>query len=118
MRGSFPSSRPSSRWVLAFITKEVITSILSGVFVGTIIYTVMKRLPIYNAISIVISLLVEKMSEEMEMVIFITLLGGLIIIMKNSGGARAYGIWAIQRVKDAHRHRVQCDVHVLHLLRG
>lgn len=85
--------------VLAFITKEVITSILSGVFVGTIIYTVMKRLPIYNAISIVISLLVEKMSEEMEMVIFITLLGGLIIIMKNSGGARAYGIWAIQRVK-------------------
>ena len=59
----------------------------------------MKRLPIYNAISIVISLLVEKMSEEMEMVIFITLLGGLIIIMKNSGGARAYGIWAIQRVK-------------------
>ena len=85
--------------VLAFITKEVITSILSGVFVGTITYTVMKRLPIYNAISIVISLLVEKMSEEMEMVIFITLLGGLIIIMKNSGGARAYGIWAIQRVK-------------------
>lgn len=85
--------------VLAFITKEVITSILSGVFVGTIIYTVMKHLPIYNAISIVISLLVEKMSEEMEMIIFITLLGGLIIIMKNSGGARAYGMWAIQKVK-------------------
>ena len=85
--------------VLAFITKEVIPCILSGVFVGTLIYTVMKRLPIYNAISIVISLLVENISEEMEMFIFITLLGGLIIIMKNSGGARAYGIWAIQRVK-------------------
>ena len=85
--------------VLAFITKEVITSILSGVFVGTIIYTIKKHMPWYNAISIVISLLVEKMSEEMEMIIFITLLGGLIIIMKDSGGSRAYGMWAIQRVK-------------------
>ena len=85
--------------ILAFITKEVITSILSGVFVGTIIYTIKKHLAWYNAISIVISLLVEKMSEEMEMIIFITLLGGLIIILKNSGGSRAYGKWAIQRVK-------------------
>lgn len=85
--------------IMAFITKEVITSILSGVFVGTIIYTVMKRLPWYNVISIVVSLLVEKMSEEMEMVIFITLLGGLIIIMKNSGGSRAYGLWAMKHVK-------------------
>ena len=85
--------------ILAFITKEVITSILSGIFVGTIIYTIKKHLAWYNAISIVISLLVEKMSEEMEMIIFITLLGGLIIILKNSGGSRAYGKWAIQRVK-------------------
>ena len=85
--------------VLAFITKEVISSLLAGVLAGTIIYTAMKRLQWYNAISIVISLLVEKMSEEMEMIIFITLLGGLIIIMKDSGGSRAYGQWAIQRVK-------------------
>ena len=85
--------------VLAFITKEVITSILSGVLVGTIIYTIKCKLPWYEAISIVISLLVEKMSEEMEVIIFITLLGGLIIIMKDSGGSRAYGKWAIQRVK-------------------
>ena len=68
--------------VMAFITKEVITSILTGVFVGTIIYTIKKRLPWFNTISIVVSLLVEKVSEEMEMVIFITLLGGLIIILK------------------------------------
>ena len=85
--------------VLAFITKEVISSLLAGVLAGTIIYTAMKHLQWYNAISIVISLLVEKMSEEMEMIIFITLLGGLIIIMKDSGGSRAYGQWAIQRVK-------------------
>lgn len=85
--------------VMAFITKEVITSILSGVFAGTIIYTIIKRLPWFNTISIVISLLVEKVSEEMEMVIFITLLGGLIIILKNSGGSRAYGLWAMKHVK-------------------
>ena len=48
--------------ILAFITKEVITSILSGVLVGTIIYTIKCKLPWYEAISIVISLLVEKMS--------------------------------------------------------
>ena len=85
--------------VMAFITKEVITSILTGVFVGTIIYTIKKRLPWFNTISIVVSLLVEKVSEEMEMVIFITLLGGLIIILKNSGGSRAYGLLAVKYVK-------------------
>lgn len=36
---------------------------------------------------------------EMEMIIFITLLGGLIIVMKDSGGSRAYGKWAIERVR-------------------
>ena len=90
---------PLTALVLAFVTKEVISSLLLGVFSGTIIYTILKRLPWFNAVSIVITLLVEKMSEEMEMIIFITLLGGLIIVMKDSGGSRAYGKWAIERVR-------------------
>lgn len=85
--------------VLAFITKEVITSLLAGVLSGTIIYTVIRRLPWFESISILISLLIEKMSEEMEMIIFITLLGGLIIVMKDSGGSRAYGKWAIKHIE-------------------
>ena len=90
---------PLTALVLAFVTKEVISSLLLGVFSGTIIYTILKHLPWFNAVSIVITLLVEKMSEEMEMIIFITLLGGLIIVMKDSGGSRAYGKWAIKRVR-------------------
>ena len=90
---------PLTALVLAFVTKEVISSLLLGVLSGTIIYTILKRLPWFNAVSIVITLLVEKMSEEMEMIIFITLLGGLIIVMKDSGGSRAYGKWAIERVR-------------------
>ena len=90
---------PLTALVLAFVTKEVISSLLLGVFSGTIIYTILKRLPWFNAVSIVITLLVEKMSEEMEMIIFITLLGVLIIVMKDSGGSLAYGKWAIERVR-------------------
>lgn len=54
---------PLTALVLAFVTKEVISSLLLGVFSGTIIYTILKRLPWFNAVSIVITLLVEKMSD-------------------------------------------------------
>lgn len=87
--------------ILALITKEVVFSLIIGVFSGVIIYVVVSGLPMagVEVFSLTSSLLVQKLSENASMIIFLSLLGIIVALVTRSGGSRAYGEWAARRFK-------------------
>lgn len=84
--------------VLALITKEVISSLLLGILSGTVIYACMAGLnPIVAPISIFFDMAIDKI--DLYIVFFCFLLGALVHLVSKAGGTKAYGAWAIQKLK-------------------
>ena len=86
---------------LALITKEVISSLLLGVLSGTLIYSVASGLNVLAMFHVTTDFMIEKVGGNVDMVIFLAILGGLVALVTRAGGSRAYGIWAAQRLKNA-----------------
>lgn len=86
--------------VLALITKEVFSSLAIGIFTGGFIYTIMAGLSPVKVLEVVFGEMVIKMGENASVLLFLALLGGLIAIVTMAGGARAYGEWAIKKIKN------------------
>ena len=82
--------------ILALITKQVYVSLFLGVFVGAIMYTGGDPL---NALFTVFSVMSEKVGGNVPIIVFLVVLGILVVLMQKSGGARAYGNWAGQKIK-------------------
>lgn len=80
--------------ILAFITKEVYSSLFIGGVVGALLYTGFHPWNAFNAY-------VENMKASMNLniLIFLILLGMIIVLMAKSGGSAAYGQWAGRRIK-------------------
>ncbi len=85
--------------VLALITKEVFSSLAIGIFSGGLIYTLLSGMYPIKILELVFGVMVQKMGENASILLFLALLGGLIAIVTMAGGARAYGEWAIKRIK-------------------
>lgn len=80
--------------LLALITKEVYSSLFVGVLLGALFTAGFHPWGTFDT-------LVTTMTGSMDLgiIIFDVLLGMIIVLMQKSGGSRAYGNWAVQRIK-------------------
>ncbi|NCB62742.1 MAG: hypothetical protein EOM52_03875 [Clostridia bacterium] len=81
---------------LALVTKEVYTSLFFGILVGGFLYANFN--PVL-AVTSVFDTLVESVSGNMGIVVFLVILGIIVVLMNRSGGSAAYGNWATKKIK-------------------
>ena len=80
--------------LLAFITKEVYSSLFVGILSGALLYSGFNFWGTFEAI---FSIMQENI--DMQILIFLCMLGMIVILMEKSGGSAAYGRWAAKRIK-------------------
>jgi Na+/H+ antiporter NhaC len=87
---------------LALITKEVIFSLLLGILSGTAIYSFATGAGIVGIFTTTINLAIAKVSDadNAAMIIFLALLGALVVLITRAGGSKAYGAWAVRKIKN------------------
>ena len=96
MSGSFWAVLPPIiAIVLALLTKEVYSSLFIGIFVGALMFTGMNPLA---ATETTFTLMEEKVGGNMNIVLFLVMLGILVSLITKSGASRAYGEWATRRI--------------------
>ena len=84
--------------VLALVTKEVIFSLLLGILSGTLIYSIAAGLnPVIGTVETTFSLMGSRI--DVDILLFLALLGALVCVMGRAGGVRAYGQWASRKLK-------------------
>ncbi len=76
---------------LALWTKEVYTSLIIGIFAGAMLFTGGNFL---ESISTFFDIMSEKVGGNVNILIFLVILGILVAIISKSGATRAYGDWA------------------------
>ena len=84
---------------LALITKEVYSSLFLGVLTGAVLYAGPSFSGIINRLlndGIVASL---TDTANMGIIVFLVVLGIMVSLMNLSGGSRAFGQWAMKRIK-------------------
>ena len=77
--------------ILALWTKEVYTSLIVGIFVGAMLFTGGNFL---ESIITFFDIMSEKVGGNVNILIFLVILGILVAIISKSGATRAYGEWA------------------------
>lgn len=83
---------------LALITKEVISSLMIGILSGTLIYAVNTGLnPIVGTVETTFKLMASRI--DINILLFLALLGALVAVVTMAGGSRAYGQWASTKLK-------------------
>ncbi|OON99673.1 MAG: sodium:proton antiporter [Epulopiscium sp. Nele67-Bin004] len=85
--------------VFAFITKEVITSLIIGILAGTLVYALNTGGGLVTAIDLTMNLMTIKIGDNASIIIFLALLGALVTVITMAGGTKAYGEWAITKIK-------------------
>jgi Na+/H+ antiporter NhaC len=87
---------------LALITKEVIFSLLLGIMSGAVIYSAAMGLGVIGVFTTTIDLMISKLadSDNAAMVVFLALLGALVALVTRAGGSKAYGGWAVRKIKN------------------
>ena len=82
--------------VLALVTKEVYMSLLIGIFSGALFYTEGN---ILAAILTMFAVMEEKVGKNVNILVFLVILGILVAAIARSGATDAYGEWASRRIK-------------------
>lgn len=81
---------------LALWTKEVYFSLLVGIVSGALMYANFSPL---GALETTFTILGEKVGANINILIFLVLLGMLVALMNKSGATRAYGRWAVHSIQ-------------------
>lgn len=81
---------------LALITKEVYFSLLIGILSGALMFSGGNPL---GALETTFSIISDKVGGNINIIIFLVLLGMLVALMNKSGATRAYGNWAKKSIK-------------------
>lgn len=88
---------------LALASKEVISSLLIGILAGTGIYAYYTCDGAINiaihTMDTTVTLMSNKLSGNIPIVIFLCFLGALVVVITKAGGSRAYGQWASTKIK-------------------
>ncbi|MDR2193146.1 MAG: Na+/H+ antiporter NhaC family protein [Treponema sp.] len=86
---------------LALITKEVLFSLALGIMSGAIIYSAALGLGVTGVFTTTIDLMIAKISDSgnAAMLLFLALLGALVALITRAGGSKAYGAWAVRKIK-------------------
>lgn len=82
--------------ILALITKEVISSLIIGILTGALIYSYGNPIAMMMNTFTVMG---ERMGSNVNILIFLGLLGALVVVITKAGGSAAYGNWAVQRIR-------------------
>ena len=82
---------------LALITKEVISSLLVGILAGTLIYS---QGNVVGMVTSAFELMGSKIGDNVNILIFLGLLGALVVIVTRAGGSAAYGDWASREISN------------------
>ena len=88
---------------LALITKEVYSSLFVGITVGAMLYaggnaeTALNTLLYHESAGLVVNL--TDISHA-SILVFVTLLGTMVVLVNQSGGAAAFGRWASVHIKN------------------
>ena len=84
--------------VLALVTKEVLSSLLIGILTGTLIYSIgTDANVVMGTLQTAFSTMGAKV--DFNILIFTSLLGALVYVVAMSGGTKAYGKWAVSKIK-------------------
>ncbi len=83
----------------ALITKEVVFSLILGVLSGTIIYANLQGLGFLAVFDHTVSLIGDKIADNVYIILFLCLLGILVTLVAKAGGSKAYGDWAGKKLK-------------------
>ena len=83
---------------LALTTKEVLSSLLIGILTGTLIYTIGTD---GNVLMGTLESAFTTMGNKVDfnILIFCSLLGALVYVVAMSGGTKAYGKWAVSKIR-------------------
>ncbi len=82
--------------ILALLTKEVYISLFIGIISGALLFTGFDVLP---ALETTFTVMGERVGSNMNIIIFLILLGMIVALMTKSGASRAYGNWASKSIK-------------------
>lgn len=85
--------------VLALITKEVYSALFVGLFSGMLIYVNFTKGSIMQAVYYMFDMMSQKLGSNGTLIIFLVLLGALVVVVTKAGGSKAYGNWAIHKIK-------------------
>lgn len=80
---------------LALWTKEVYMSLIIGIFCGAMIFTGGNVL---TAITTMFEVMSDKIGSNVNILVFLVILGILVAAITRSGATRAYGEWAVQTI--------------------
>ena len=83
--------------ILALATKEVYMSLLIGIFSGAMLFSGGNVL---EAILTVFAIMEEKVGGNVNILVFLVILGILVAAITRSGATAAYGEWAGRQIKD------------------
>ncbi len=81
---------------LALITKEVYLSLLAGIIIGVLFYT---NFQVASAFNVTVEIMGGKIGGNINIIIFLVLLGMIVALMNKSGASRAYGNWAAKNIR-------------------
>ena len=80
--------------ILAFVTKEVYSSLFIGILMGAFLYANFNPWDTFYTIFSIM----EK-NIDIKVIIFTIILGMIAVLLKKSGGSKAYGQFALQKLK-------------------
>ena len=81
---------------LALATKEVYMSLLVGIFSGALLFT---GFDIIASIVTMFEVMAEKVGGNVNILIFLVILGIIVAAITRSGATRAYGEWAASKIQ-------------------
>ena len=81
---------------LALLTKQVYVSLFLGIFTGAMMYASGNPL---RALGTMFTVMSEQVGGNVSIIVFLVVLGIFVILMQKSGGSRAYGDWAGNKIK-------------------
>lgn len=96
--GAWSLLPPLAAIVLALVTKEVVAALLLGILSGTLLYSLAAGLnPVVGPVETAFGLMAD--SADMDILLFLALLGALVAVTGMAGGTSAYGKWAASRLR-------------------
>ncbi len=97
MEGTFWAFMPAIVAIaLALITKQVYVSLFLGIFTGAMMYAGGNPL---RALGTLYTVMSEKVGANVSIIVFLVVLGIFVVLMQKSGGSKAYGEWAGNKIK-------------------
>lgn len=82
--------------ILALVTKEVYISLIIGILSGALLFA---EFNILSAIDTMFTIMADKIGSNINILIFLVMLGILVVLITKSGASKAYGEWAVKAIK-------------------